>query len=149
MSEDRGPVAPGWYPVTGTAHSVPHVGYWDGAAWTGVQRPAGIGGGRPRDEVGTLALVLLVLGFFGTIAAPFAFAAISLPNGVLQFVMLVILALTPIALVTSILGLVRGFQQKFKTPTSLAVLIVSALGTIFLVLPIGLFVTGVWVLPHL
>ncbi len=149
MTEDPGSAAPGWYPITGAADGAPReVGFWDGKAWTGAKQPAGIGGVRPQDEMGRLALILLIVGIAGTVGIPAAFSALRLPEAALTFAMLVDLALTPIALVLSVLGLVRGFQQKFQTPLSLAVLIVSTLGTFFIVLPMGLFITGVWVLPH-
>ena len=110
--------------------------------------PVAAGGARPRDTAGALALVLLLAGFLGTIVVPLVLSALRAPTSLVTFAMLVDLALTPIALVLSIGGLVRGSTENFKTPLSLSVLILSALGTLVLVLPIGLFVTGVWVLPH-
>jgi hypothetical protein len=146
VSKEVGPAAAGWYPVA--SHDGPLIDYWDGTAWTGVPQPPGAGGTQPKDSAGVLALVLLVAGFLGTIGVPMLLSALRVPTSLLTSAMLADLALTPIALVLSIGGLVRGFTQKFKTPMSLAVVIVSALGTIFLAVPIGLFVAGVWVLPH-
>ena len=101
---------------------------------------------QPPDVLGRTALLLLVGGFFATIAAPFVL--FSLPSAMGTFAILAILALTPIALVLSVLGLMRAHEQNFQAPLSLTALVLSALGTVLLVLPILLFVTGVWVLPH-
>jgi hypothetical protein len=146
MSEDRAPAAAGWYPVTQATDGGQEVGYWNGTAWTGARRRAGVGGSQPRDVLGRTALILLAAGFFGTIAAPFAFSTVD--ASLSTFGILVILALTPIALVASVIGLMRGHEQKFQAPLSLTALILSVLGTVILVVPIFLFVVGVWVLPH-
>jgi hypothetical protein len=145
MSENRAPATAGWYPVTNTADRDREVGYWDGTAWTGAHLRAGAGG-QPRDVLGRTALILLGAGFLCTIAAPFVLFSLDASLG--MFAILAILALTPFALILSVIGLMRGHDQKFQAPLSLTSLILSVLGTVILVLPIFLFVTGVWVLPH-
>jgi hypothetical protein len=153
VSEGIAPAAAGWYPLPEAAPGGSQVGYWDGAAWTGAQRRAGGDGSKPRDLPGRVALGLLCAGFVATIAFPFVDDLIvnwwTVPSIALTVAILVVLAATPIALITSIAGLVRGHQLKFQTPLSLASLILSFLGTVVLALPIALFVTGVWVLPHI
>lgn len=153
MSQDATPAAAGWYPLPQEAGSRRQVGYWDGTEWTDAKRRAGLNGSQPRDLAGRIALILLCAGFVATILVPFAFALISgvatLPAIVGTVTTLIILAATPVALIVSITGLVRGHQLKFKAPASLVALILSILGTVCLALPIALFVTGVWVLPHI
>jgi hypothetical protein len=98
-------------------------------------------------------LILLCAGFVGTIAVPLFFnpvaSLLNFPSNALTIAMLVDLAATPLAVIASIVGLVRGHEARFQTPLSLVSLILSALGTVILVLPLALFVTGVWVLPHI
>ena len=129
-----------------TSEQNPQVGYWDGTSWTGVQRRPGRDGTRPRDSAGQVALILLGAGFLATIALPFIGSALG-PAA--TGITLVVLAATPIALILSIVGLVRGHEAKVQTPTSLSALILASIGTVFLALPIALFVTGVWILPHI
>lgn len=153
MSEEVAPVTAGWYPLPQATGTRPQVGYWDGTAWTDAKQRAGMGGNGPRDLPGRIAIILLIAGFVATILVPFVFALISgvatLPAIVGTVTTLIILAATPVALIVSITGLVRGHQLKFKAPASLVALILSILGTVCLALPIALFVTGVWVLPHI
>jgi Protein of unknown function (DUF2510) len=152
VSEDHAPARAGWYPVPQEVGR-PRLRYWDGAAWTGPERRGSSGGRHPRDGLGIVALILLVAGFLGTIAALIAFSyastVVSYPGTVFTSVMLVVLAATPAALVVSIVGLVRGHGMKFVAPVSLASLIIATLGTVLLALPIALYVTGVWILPHI
>ncbi len=149
MSEDVSPVRAGWYPAPEGTGSVEQVRYWDGDAWTGEPRRADSNGNGPRDAAGILAISLLAAGFVLTIALPVlssVFAGISagFPVSVFSGALLVILALSPAAIVVSIVGLVRGHEQKFHTPLSLVTLILAVLGTVILALPIALFTTGVW-----
>ena len=153
VSEDQAPTAPGWYPLPNTTERHPQVGYWDGSTWTGAQRRASRDGTRPKDSAGQIALILLAAGFVGTIAIPFVgtllATAVTVSAPVAQGVTLIILAATPVALILSIVGLVRGHEAKVQAPASLVALILSTIGTVFLALPIALFVTGVWILPHI
>jgi hypothetical protein len=148
VSEDVAPARAGWYPLQEAAQGRPQVAYWDGAAWTGAQQRASRHGSLPRDTPGRAALILLCAGFVGTIAVPLAVSLVmawpNVTSSVFTTAMIVDLAATPAALIVSIAGLVRGHELKFKTPLSLFSLVLSALGTVLFVLPIALFVTGVW-----
>jgi len=152
VSEDQTPTAAGWYPLPNTPDGKRLVGYWDGSGWTAQRRP-GRDGTRPKDSAGQVALILLAAGFIATIALPFIFTALgsllNLAGLAEQAITLVVLAATPVALILSIVGLVRGHEAKVHTPASLIALIFSIIGTVFLALPIALFVTGVWILPHI
>jgi hypothetical protein len=142
------PAPAGWYPLPGAAPGTRQVRFWDGTEWLGSPRAAGLDGNSPRDTLGRVALILLGTGFFATIGVPLldglVVSATSYSGASLGGIMLVILALTPLAVVVSITGLVRAHDSAFKAPLSLASLIISALGTVLVVLPIALFATGVW-----
>ena len=152
MSEDVNPAQAGWYLVPRASAGPKQVGYWDGAAWTGAPRRASGDGRQPRDTFGTAALILLGAGFVGTILVPVGYSLatlqLNLPEMLFTVAMIIVLAASPAALAVSILGLVRGRRLKFLTPLSLSSLILATLGTVLLALPIALFVTGVWILPH-
>lgn len=152
MSEDVAPAAAGWYPQPEADARHVQVRYWDGTAWVGNPRRAGLGGRQPRDMLGRIALILLCVGFVGTILVAVVQSLLlgftNVPQIVFTVAILVDLALTPAALVISIAGLVRAHDGKFKADASLVVLILAVVGTVMLALPIALFVTGVWVLPH-
>jgi hypothetical protein len=144
MSEDVGPAPAGWYPLPQTDLRGREVRYWNGTEWIGQLRPATRDWTRPRDFFGTLALILLVAGFVGTILVPVFESALTLTTVEFTTSLLIVLAVTPIALIVSIAGLVRAHQYEFQAPLSLVSLILSALGSVLLVLPIALFATGVW-----
>ena len=148
MSKDLAPASAGWYPLPEAAESDRQVGYWDGAAWTGAQQRARRDGSQPRDIPGTVAVILLSVGFLGTIAIPVGASLLeswaNISTSGLTFAMLFDLGATPAALIASIVGLVRGHELKFKTPVSLVTLVLSILGTVILVLPLALLLTGVW-----
>jgi hypothetical protein len=154
VSEEVTPAQAGWYPLPRTAQEPLQVGYWDGAAWTGAKRRGSTGGRAPRDTFGIVALILLGVGFFGTILVGLGSSALSsvdpnLPSTVFTASILLVLAASPAALVVSIVGLAHGHALKFLAPVSLASMILAVLGTVILALPIALFVTGVWILPHI
>jgi hypothetical protein len=153
VSKDVARAAAGWYPLPQAGGSRRQVGYWDGTEWTGAERRAGLDGSQPRDLAGRVAVILLGAGFVGTILLPVVFSVIgelsTIPAIVGTVATLIVLSATPVALIVSVAGLVRAQQLKFKSPASLIALILSILGTVFLALPIALFVTGVWVLPHI
>jgi multisubunit Na+/H+ antiporter MnhF subunit len=152
VSEDVAPAAAGWYPQPEAGARHAQVRYWDGTAWVGNARRTGLGGRLPRDMLGRIALILMCVGFAGTIVVPvvqsllYGFAHV--PQIVFTVAILVDLALTPAAVILSIAGLVRAHDGKFKADVSLVVIILAIVGTVILALPIALFVTGVWVLPH-
>jgi hypothetical protein len=137
VSENIAPTSAGWYPLPQADRGGRKVGYWDGAAWSGAQRRANRGGSRPQDTPGIVALILLCAGFVGPILVV-AFAVSGLLFGFyeLEVAMLVVLSATPLALIASIAGVVRGHQLKFKTPLSLTSLILSIVGTVVIVLAI-------------
>ena len=153
MSDTPAPARPGWYAVPDDAQGRPLVGYWDGDVWTGDQRRSNNRRTSPRDIPGRIALILLLAGFVGTIAIPLALsqltASLYLAVNVTEIGTLIDLAATPAAAVFGIIGLVRAHEGKYQAPVSLIVLVLAVIGTIILVLPIALFVTGVWVLPHI
>ena len=152
MSETPTTAHPGWYAVPDDAEGHPLVGYWDGNVWTGDQRRASANRRSPRDIPGRVALILLLAGFVGTILIPLALSALTAQINIPYLVeigTLIDLAATPAAAVFGIIGLVRGQEGKYQAPLSLAILIIAVIGTVILVLPISLYVTGVWAVPHI
>ena len=149
MNEEVAPATPGWYPSPEATEGRREVGYWNGTAWTGEKRRATSNGRGPRDMPGRVAVFLLCAGFVCTIGVSVLFSVLTVPNGVAIGATLVILAATPVALILSIMGLARAHQHRYTAPMSLVGLILSVLATVFLALPIALFVTGVWVVPHI
>jgi hypothetical protein len=148
VTGESAPAVAGWYSLPQAAPGAKQVGYWDGAGWTGAQRRASRAGTQPRDSLGWTAMILLCAGFLGTIAVPVIYSSIAAwanyPSSILTVAMFLDFAATPVALVVSIAGLRRAHEQKFKAGLSLITLALSIAGTVLLVLPLSLLITGVW-----